>query len=338
MTETTERAPFDARFAAIALIAIGMLLTGLSTPARASDQAFSAWLDGVREEAAARGVSEDILDRALSGVKPIPRVIELDRSQPEFKLKVDEYLSRVVTQGRIRYGRQLLERHAGILDEVSRQYGVQKRFIVALWGIETDFGRITGGFTVIDSLATLAHDGRRSAFFRKELMLALEILEQGHIAPAAMQGSWAGAMGQSQFMPSSFHNFAVDHDGDGDKDIWGSLPDVFGSIANYLSGSGWRDDLTWGREVSIPAGFDRSLIENETRKSLPDWQEAGVRRLSGDALPTRAVEGRIVEVTQRDGSARHFMAYDNFETILKWNRSTYFAIAVGTLADALGAR
>ncbi|MEQ8585959.1 MAG: lytic murein transglycosylase [Thalassobaculaceae bacterium] len=338
MTETTERAPFDARFAAIALIALGMLLTGLSAPARASDQAFSAWLDGVREEAAARGVSEDILDRALSGVKPIPRVIELDRSQPEFKLKVDEYLSRVVTQGRIRYGRQLLERHAGILDEVSRQYGVQKRFIVALWGIETDFGRITGGFPVIDSLATLAHDGRRSAFFRKELMLALEILEQGHIAPAAMQGSWAGAMGQSQFMPSSFHNFAVDHDGDGDKDIWGSLPDVFGSIANYLSGSGWRDDLTWGREVSIPAGFDRSLIENETRKSLPDWQEAGVRRLSGDALPTRAVEGRIVEVTQRDGSARHFMAYDNFETILKWNRSTYFAIAVGTLADALGAR
>lgn len=338
MTEATERAPFDARIAALSVAALGILLAVLSAPAHAADQDFPTWLEGVREEAAARGVSDGILDRALTGVKPIRRVIELDRNQPEFKLKVDEYLNRVVTQGRIRYGRELLARHADILDEVSRRYGVQKRFIVALWGIETDFGRITGGFPVIDALATLAHDGRRSAFFRKELMLALEILEQGHIAPAAMQGSWAGAMGQSQFMPSSFHNFAVDHDGDGDKDIWGSLPDVFGSIANYLSGSGWRDDLTWGREVSIPAGFDSDLIENETRKTLADWQAAGVRRVSGDALPTRPLEGRIVRVTQRDGSARHFMAYDNFETILKWNRSTYFAIAVGTLADALGAR
>ena len=169
-------------------------------------------------------------------------------------------------------------------------------------------------------------------------MLALEILEQGHIAPKDMQGSWAGAMGQSQFMPSSFHRFAVDHDGDGDKDIWGSLPDVFGSIATYLSGSGWRDDLTWGREVSIPVGFDRTQIADETRRSLPEWQELGVRRAGGGDLPTRAVPGRIVEVTQRDGSSRHFMAYENFETILKWNRSTYFAIAVGTLADALGAR
>lgn len=317
---------------------LGLLVAAWTGHAAANEQPFSVWLDGVRQEAKGRGVSDRILDEALAGVKPIPRIIELDRSQPEFKLKVDEYLARVVTSGRIKYGRALLQKHADILDEVSKQYGVQSRFIVALWGIETDFGRITGGFPVVDALATLAYDGRRSAFFRKELMMALDILEQGHIKPKDMQGSWAGAMGQSQFMPSSFHRFAVDHDHDGDKDIWGSLPDVFGSIATYLSGSGWRDDLTWGREVSIPKSFDRAMIEKETRKTLPQWQQIGVRQRDGGDLPSRAVEGRIVEVTQRDGASRYFVAYQNFETILKWNRSTYFAIAVGTLADALGAR
>ncbi|WP_420565536.1 lytic murein transglycosylase [Thalassobaculum sp.] len=319
-------------------IGIGMMLAGLGSPARANEQPFDSWLDGVRQEARGRGVSDRILDASLTGIKPIPRIIELDRSQPEFKLKVDEYLSRVVTDGRIKYGRALMERHGDLLDPISKQYGVQKRFIVALWGIETDFGRITGGFPVVTALATLAYDGRRSEFFRRELMLALEILEQGHIAPGEMQGSWAGAMGQSQFMPSSFHNFAVDQDKDGDKDIWGSLPDVFGSIATYLSKSGWRDDITWGREVSIPAGFDKSVIEKETRKTLPEWEALGVRKVGGGELPGRAVEGRIVEVTQRNGTSRYFMAYENFETILKWNRSTYFAIAVGTLADALEAR
>ncbi|WPZ33144.1 lytic murein transglycosylase [Thalassobaculum sp. OXR-137] len=330
--------PAAALRAGIRLLAGGVLLAGLGGPAGANEQPFDAWLDGVRQEARGRGVSDRILDASLTGIKPIPRIIELDRSQPEFKLKVDEYLSRVVTQGRIDYGRTLLQRHHELLDAVSKQYGVQKRFIVALWGIETDFGRITGGFDVVTALATLAYDGRRSEFFRKELMFALEILEQGHIAPKDMQGSWAGAMGQSQFMPSSFHLFAVDQDRDGDKDIWGSLPDVFGSIATYLSKSGWRDDITWGREVSIPAGFDKTAIAQETKKTLPQWEALGVRKVGGGELPGRAVEGRMVEVTQRDGSSRYFMAYENFETILKWNRSTYFAIAVGTLADALGAR
>jgi len=306
--------------------------------ADAAEQPFDAWLTDVRAEARQNGISDAILDAALTGVQPIPRIIELDRNQPEFKLKVDEYLARVVTQGRIDLGRKLMARHAALLDEIEAKYGVQKRFIVALWGIETDYGRITGGFPVITALATLAHDGRRSAFFRAELMHALRILEDGHIQAKDMKGSWAGAMGQSQFMPSSFHRFAADHDGDGAKDIWGTLPDVFASIANYLSGSGWRDDLTWGREVALPAGFDRSVVNEEVRKTLPEWQALGVRRAAGGNLPTRAVEGRIVEVTQRDGSARHFVAYDNFDTILKWNRSTYFAIAVGTLADALGAR
>lgn len=306
--------------------------------ASASTQPFDQWLGGVRKEAKSRGVSDRTLDAAFAGVAPIPRVIELDRNQPEFKLKFDEYMARVVTPGRIATGQRLLDEHARLLDEIEARYRVQKRFIVALWGIETDFGRITGGFPVIAALATLAYDGRRSEFFRRELMLALDILQQGHIAPAAMKGSWAGAMGQNQFMPSSFHRFAVDHDGDGHKDIWGTLPDVFASIARYLSESGWRDDLTWGREVQLPKDFDRSLIGLETRKPLSDWQDLGVRSDDGGTLPGRDIKASIVEVVERSGRPRHFAAYEDFNVILKWNRSTYFAVAVGTLADALDAR
>ena len=231
-----------------------------------------------------------------------------------------------------------MREHAALLAEVSAQYGVPPRLIVALWGIETDFGRITGGFSVIAALATLAHDGRRSAFFRKELLLALEILEQGHIAAGEMQGSWAGAMGQSQFMPSSFQAFAIDQNGDGQKDIWNSLPDVFGSIANYLSGSGWRADTTWGREVRVPDGFNTTVIERKTMKRLSEWQALGVRKADGGNLPGRDLTAMIVMVTQKSGPPRYFVAYENFEVILKWNRSTYFALAVGTLADALGKR
>lgn len=323
------------------LLAVVILLAGacFAAPAvAASSQSFDEWLQGVRTEAKARGVSDRILDAAFAGVQPIPRVIELDRSQPEFRLKFDEYLDRVVTGGRIATGRRLLTEHAALLDDVAAKYDVQKRFIVALWGIESDFGRITGGFPVVASLATLAYDGRRGAFFRKELMLALDILQQGHIAPAEMKGSWAGAMGQSQFMPSSFHRFAVDHNGDGHKDIWGSLPDVFASIARYLSQSGWRDDITWGREVELPKAIDRALVGLETKKPMSDWQELGVRKAGGGDLPGRDLKAAIVEVTERSGGSRYFLAYDNFEVILKWNRSTYFAIAVGTLADALDAR
>jgi membrane-bound lytic murein transglycosylase B len=321
-----------------AVVLAGTCLFGAASASASPSQPFDQWLAEVRAEARTQGVSDRTLDAAFDGVQPIPRVVELDRNQPEFRLKFDEYLGRVVTQGRIATGRRLMQEHAALLDEVSAKYGVQKRFIVALWGIETDFGRITGGFPVIAALATLAYDGRRSAFFRKELMLALQILEQGHIAASEMKGSWAGAMGQSQFMPSSFHRFAVDYDGDGHKDIWGTLPDVFGSIARYLSQSGWRDDITWGREVALPQDFDRRLIGLETKKPLSAWQDLGIRRPGGGDLPGRDLRASIVEVTERSGRARHFLAYDDFEVILKWNRSTYFAIAVGTLADALDAR
>ena len=309
------------------------VLLGFAQSASAAKD-FADWLTDVRSEAEDRGIKPATLDAAFRGLKPIPRVIELDRKQPEFTLTFKQYLARVVSDRRARIGRARLRTHKVLLDAVSKKYKVQPRFIVALWGIETDFGRITGGFPVIASLATLAYDGRRGKFFRKQLMLALEIIDQGHIAADAMIGSWAGAMGQNQFMPSSFHAYAVDHDGDGSKDIWGSLPDIFASIANYLSRSGWRNDQTWGRPAVLPAGFSKSNTGRKNKKTLGQWQTLGVRRAGGGDLPTRQLKAAVI--TPQKGSLEPaFIAYHNYNVILRWNRSDYFAIAVGTLSDRL---
>ncbi|HSK40595.1 MAG TPA: lytic murein transglycosylase, partial [Arenibaculum sp.] len=226
-----------------------LLVLGWSAGNAGAATDFAAWVGDLRREAVGRGISTCVLDAALHGVAPLPRVIELDRKQPERTITFARYLDRVVTPARVRRGRALHAEHRALLEEIGHRYGVQPRFIVALWGIETDFGRNTGGFDVIAALATLAYDGRRSAYFRSELLDALEILEQGHVRPEAMKGSWAGAMGQCQFMPSSFRRYAVDADGDGRRDIWSTLPDVFASTANYLGQAGWNPRYTWGREV-----------------------------------------------------------------------------------------
>lgn len=325
--------PTIRRIAATLLVAAAALAGG---PAGAASQSFESWVAALRQEARGRGISAATLDAALAGVRPIPRVIELDRKQPEFTLTFQQYVERVVPQGRIDKGRQLLAENRALLETISRKYGVPARYIVALWGVETDFGRITGGFPVIAALATLAYDGRRSAFFRTELLHALRIVEDGHIDAKAMIGSWAGAMGQSQFMPSSFVAYAVDHNGDGRRDIWGTKADVFASIANYLSRSGWNEEQTWGRAVQLPDGFDRRLADGRTRKPLEAWRDLGVRRADGGELPRRDLRAALVLPT--DSMTPAYLAYDNFEVILKWNRSTYFAIAVGRLADALKER
>ncbi len=315
------------------VVAVSAAFLGLSC-AVAADPAepFEQWLESVRLDARKIGISDTTLDAAFAGIAPIPRVIELDRKQPEFTLTLEKYLNIAVTS-RLDRGREVFAENAAILEEIGRKYGVQPRFIVALWGIETRFGKFTGGFPVVHSLATLAHDGRRSTYFRGELMNALRILDQGHIKASDMKGSWAGAMGQCQFMPSSFLNFAVDYDGDGHKDIWTTLPDVLASAANYLARSGWRDDLTWGRPVRLPANFDRSLASLDTKKSLPDWQRLGVRKIDGTDLPTRDIPASVV-IPETDGTDA-FIVYENYRTILKWNRSNFFAVAVGTLADRL---
>lgn len=313
------------------------LLLILALPAAAAESgAFDAWLSALRTEAAGRGISPAILDAALGDVEPIPRVLELDRKQPEFTLSFGEYLERVVPGRRVRQGQQLLAQHRDLLESVAAHYHVQPRFIVALWGIETDFGRLTGGFPVVGALATLAWEGRRQAFFRGELLDALQILEEGHVTPAAMQGSWAGAMGQPQFMPSSFRRFAEDFDGDGRRDIWGTRADVFASAANYLARSGWRDDQTWGREVRLPRGFDRSLLGLETEKRLSEWQALGVRRADGSDLPTRDLPASLVRPGGDSGPV--YAVYGNYRVLMRWNRSTYFATAVGVLSDRIGGR
>ena len=316
-------------FAATAALVIG----GASVAWAAPPTAFDRWLVELRLEARASGIGDATLDAALTGIEPIPRIIELDRSQPEGRLTAAQYLERVVPRSRIEAARIRLARHRPLLDDVAARYGVQPRFIVALWGIETDFGRNTGGFSVIEALATLAYDGRRSAFFRGELLNALKIIDDGHISAHDMTGSWAGAMGQSQFMPSSFLSFAVDRNADGRRDIWTTLDDVFASIANYLSSVGWQGDQTWGRAVRLPGGFDDSLLGLETVRPIGGWQALGVRRADGGDLPARQLSASIV---QPDGAGTPaYMVYENFKTTLKWNRSTYFALAVGYLADAM---
>ena len=315
----------------VALISV-LLLSAV--PGSAED--FQIWLGKLRVEAEGKGISQSVLDEALAGIQPIPRVIELDRRQPEFTLTFTQYRDRVVPQSRIKKGRVKYQENRDLLEEIGGKIGVQPRFIVALWGIETDFGRVTGGFKVIPALATLAHDGRRSAFFRKELLNALQILHEGHIAPKEMMGSWAGAMGQSQFMPSSFLAHAVDYDGDGRRDIWTTRPDVFASAANYLAKSGWRADQTWGREVKLPRDFDFALADLKVRKPIDGWQALGVRQPDGGDLPTRQLSASIV-LPEKGKMSPAYLVYSNYRTTLRWNRSTYFALAVGLLSDGIGA-
>ena len=319
------------------IVVVGFGLAALSPPGSvAQPLAFDAWLEGVRREAAAAGISETTIEAALTGLAPIERVLELDRRQPEFTRTFWAYLDRAVTAQRIERGRGLLAQHRGLLEQVRRRYNVQPRYLVAFWGLESDFGKNTGGFPVIAALATLAYDARRGAFFRAQLLDALRILDRGHVDPARMQGSWAGAMGQLQFIPSTFMTYAVDFDGDGRRDIWTDLPDVFASAANFLAGIGWRGDELWGREVRLPAGFDWELASLKVRKPIADWQRLGVRRADGSALPRADISGAIVLPAGHQGPA--FLVYGNFDKILTWNRSLLYAIAVGYLSDRLAGR
>jgi len=345
----------------VAMVAALVQTPAPSGPARAAEPAtgggaaaadggdFAEWIKGVYEEGLSRGISKATLDAALDGVAPLRRVVELDRRQPEFTQTFRQYIEARVSAWRVEAGRDRLRRHEGMLREIGARYGVQPRFIVALWGIETNFGNNTGGFPVIQALATLAYDGRRSVYFRRELFNALEIIDAGHVAAGEMKGSWAGAMGQNQFMPSSFLTFAVDHDGDGRRDIWGTLADVFASTANYLSRVGWRGDQTWGREVTLPPGFAeealpslmpadppsgcRALRSLSVEKTLPEWAALGVRRADGGPLPARELAASLVVPEGPDGPA--FLVYDNFRATLKWNCSVLFAASVGILADRL---
>lgn len=321
------------------LTALGGLALTVATlnPSFAAQDTFRGWLDDTRQAALKKGISPNIVEEALhSGLSPIQRIIELDRKQPEGKITFATYRERIVNPTRIKKGREMMRKHESLLKEVGEKYGVQPQYITALWGIETNFGSNTGGFDVVNALATLAYDGRRRDFFTAELMNALTILDQGHIKYKDMKGSWAGAMGQSQFMPSSFLAYAQDYDGDGHKDIWNTQADVFASAANYLSKSGWRGDERWGRLVELPKNFPRNLEGLDVKKSLAEWQKLGVRRANGRDLPI--VDGMTASVVQPDGKGNSaYLVYNNYRVVMKWNKSTYFATSVGLLADALAA-
>ena len=297
---------------------------------------FDLWLTGFKTEAASKGISAKTLDTAFKDIQLIKRVVELDRNQPEFKLTFDTYMKKVVTRSRISRGSRLLAEHREVLEKVEQKYGVQPRFLVAIWAIESNFGDHRGGFSVIRALTTLAYDARRSKFFRNELINALRILDEGHISLSDMRGSWAGAMGQVQFIPSSFVSFAVDFDEDGRKDIWHNLPDIFASAANYLSSYKWQKERTWGRQVDLPEWFDHDLVGLKIVKPLAEWQRIGVRRLNGDDLPEVDIKASLIMPSGNSGPA--FLAYNNYRAIYRWNRSHFYVIAVGTLADKIAAQ
>jgi membrane-bound lytic murein transglycosylase B len=317
-----------------------------ANPAPDTRASFADFLADIRTEAVTRGIRQDIVDSALNIDEPLPIVIERDRAQAESVFSLEAYLARRLTVKRIRAGHEMLERHRELLGRVAERYGVPARVIVAIWGVESEYGRLTGIRPTITALATLAWDPRRSSFFRGELFDALEILNRGDIDLPRLKGSWAGAMGQSQFMPSSYLKFAEDFDGDGQKDIWTSEADVFASIANYLKGHGWTADETWGREVKATPEVVRRITNDVARRSgtcratrdmtvalpLKRWQALGVRTLGGGALPNGDVEASMVS-----GTTRHFLVYRNYDAILEYNCANAYALGVTLLSERIAA-
>ena len=299
---------------------------------------FDDWIAHIKQLAKEKGISNETLSVSFENIERIERVIELDRKQPEFTLTLDEYLNNTVTKGRMNKGKNFYDEHNDLLKTISNEFKVQPRFILALWGIETSFGKFTGSFNVIRSLSTLSHDLRRRDFFTDELINALTIIDQGHINSDEMMGSWAGAMGQNQFMPSSFLNYATDFNKDNKKDIWNTQSDVFASTANYLSSSGWNNEQTWGREVKVIKEIDPEFITTSAKsidvsKKIPEWINLGVVNLDGTKLPEVNIDAYLVYPEGDDG--RKFLVYGNFKTIMKWNRSLFFGISVGKLSDMI---
>ena len=293
---------------------------------------FDAWVSSFRQRASARGVSRQVLDEAFDRATFQPRIIELDRRQPEFTRAIWGYLDSAVSDTRVRQGRDKLATHDAIGRQVEQHYGVPRTIIGAIWGVESNYGSNFGSYETIDALATLGYDGRRTRFAEEQLYAALEILANGDIDRDRMRGSWAGAMGHTQFIPTSFNAYAVDEDGDGRRDIWNSIADVMGSTANYLKSNGWQRGSTWGREVVLPPNFDYARAELDTRRSTEAWRAAGVRAVDTRGLPAFE-SASIIAPAGAHGPA--FMIGPNFRTILRYNNATSYALAVGLLSDRL---
>lgn len=317
-----------ARFAAAAVA----LVLSLGA-ARAADEAgFRAWIDAFKAEARQQGISDETFDRAFAPVKFNPRIIELDSAQPEFVKPVWEYIAGVVTEDALKRARQKLAEHAALLQRVQQRYDVPPEYIVAIWRIESGFGANFGSFNVVEALATLAYAGRRQDFWKGELIAALRIAQSGEVPPERLVGSWAGAMGHTQFMPSGFLKMAVDFDGNGKRDLWTSLPDVFASTANHLVIGGWKGTTPFGAEVRLPANFDFELAETQ-RKPVADWRALGITLADGRPLPAWPGEAAIIVPAGHRGPA--FLVSENYRALLDYNNAMAYALSLGLFAERL---
>lgn len=294
---------------------------------------FETWRDAFKVHAQALGIAPSTLEAAFAGVGLLSQVVALDRRQGEYSRTFFDYLKNTISETRINRGQALLKEHAQLLAGIQGRYGTPPALLVALWGMETDYGAQTGGFPVIAALATLAYEGRRRDFFTTELIEALRIVDSGQAGAATMTGSWAGAMGQPQFMPSTYRRYARDGDGDGRVDIWNSVADTLESAAYYLSANGWSAHEGWGREVLLPTGFDLSQARLGTTKPLDEWGRLGVRAAAGGPLPGGETAASMVLPAGARGPA--FLVYPNFNVINTWNRSLFYGLSVGHLADWL---
>ena len=334
------------------VLALAVLLTAslpaqVAVPAPAVEEArpeFSEFVAELKQQALAAGVSAATVEAAVANLEPLEVVVERDRSQAEVVLTIDQYVSRRLTRSFIRTAQTKKKEHREQLAGIAKKYGVPSSLIVAIWGMESNFGRFTGTRPTVQALATLAWEGRRRAFFTTEFVNALQIIDKGYIELDQMKGSWAGAMGQTQFMPSSYLAHAQDYDGDGRRDIWKTLPDVFASIANYMVAYGWKDDQLWGREVKVPPGGGTKLAasvgfrpsgcraarELTVKIPLAKWQSLGVRTAAGGALPKVDREASLLRA-----GARNYLVYSNYDALLGYNCAHAYALAVGLLSDRL---
>lgn len=316
------------------LIVTTILLSFLSPAfAQNTDVTFETCLAGLGERAHSEGVDAATVTSVLKDTRRLEKVIKLDRSQPEFTNTFANYYNRRVTTKRVKQGRELYEKHRILLERVQLEYGVPAHYLLSFWGLETNYGSYFGSIRTTDALATLACDPRRASFFSDEFIAALKIVASGDVELERMRGSWAGAIGHVQFLPSIFLKYAVDGDGDGRRDLWGSVPDALASAANFLRGVDWQRDLRWGREIRLPQDFDYSLAGRDQKRPLIEWVDLGVTDAYGGALPSLEINASVLVPAGHRGPV--FLIYDNFEVIMRWNRSENYAISVGRLADRI---
>jgi len=318
--------------AAACLLAGGVLASG---PAAAQSTSFEDWLEGFRAEAAAAGISQEVIAGAFDGLRSNDRVFELNDSQPEFARAIWDYLDGAVSATRVANGRAKLAENRALLTRIEQHYGVSAEVIVAIWGLESSYGALMGDYDSIQALATLAWQGRRTAYGRSQLIGALKIIQNGYADRGQLKGSWAGAMGQTQFIPTTYLVYAVDDDGDGHRDIWSNLGDVFASTANYLAASKFTAGEPWGVEIKLPEGFDYSLANSDEHHALAEWAAMGIGAARGELIGAYDpnMRGRILLPAGARGPA--FLVFENFEAILKYNQSTAYGLAVSLLSERI---